>query len=160
MPLNSVQTHIKGILDGIQLPLGAGNLSAYITPPDPGNGMIPSAYIWGSVAEDVRRSMPRFQGFRVIKHEIDIWLIWFGPADDVNSDKAFPAIVDAVCEVLRTTPMPVLNKKDPVTGQNSNIEMIAERLRWDYSPVHSVEDQRWLCYTARIICDVREQVQH
>jgi len=159
VPLNTVQQLLKGVLDQLQLPGSAGVLTAYISPPNPGNGMDPAVYVWGSTAEDIRRSMPRGLGFRVIKHEIDLWLIWFGPADDQASDVAFPAIVDAVCQRLRVTPMPVLNAKDPLTGQNSNIEMIGERLRWDYSPVHSVEDQRWLVYTARIICDVREQVQ-
>lgn len=159
MPLNTIQTHLQQVLNGLQLPLNDGILTAYIAPPDPGNGMEPAVYIWGSTAEDIRRSAPRGPGFRVIKHEIDMWLIWFGPADDPAADVAFPGIIDAVCQKLRVTPMPVLSIKDPVTGQNSNIEMIAERLRWDYSPVHSLEDQRWLVYTARVICDVREQVQ-
>lgn len=159
MPLNTIQTHLRSVLNGLALPLDNGNLTAYITPPDPGNGMEPSCYIWGSIAEDLRRSAPRGQGFRVIMHEVDIWLIWFGPSDCGETDLTFPSIIDAVCQQLRVTAMPVLDIKDPVTGQNSNIEMIAERLRWDYSPVHSVEDQRWLVYTARIICDVREQVQ-
>lgn len=158
MPLNTVQTHIKGVLDGLALPTPNQQLSAYINPPDPGNGTQPSAYIWGSIAEDVRRSAPRYQGFRVINHEIDIWVIWFGP-NACGADTDFPSIIDAICQALRSTAMPVLNAKDPKTGQNSNIEMIAERLRWDYSPVHSVEDQRWLVYTAKIICDVREQIQ-
>lgn len=159
MPLNTVQTQLLSILDGIQIPGLNENLNAYISPPDPGDGTIPSAYIWGATAEDIRRSMPRTFGFRVIKHEVDIWTIWFGPADDPSSNTQFPAIIDAICQALRTAPMPVLNAKDPLTGLNSNIEMIAERLRWDYSPVHSSEDQRWLVYSARIICDVREQLK-
>ncbi len=158
MPLNTVQTIIKNRLNGLELPMPGQMLRSYINPPDPGNGMEPAAYVWGSIAEDVRRSAPRGQGFRVINHEVDIWLIWFG-SSNCGDDTDFPSVIDAVCQSLRTIEMPILNAKDPKTGQNSNIEMIGERLRWDYSPVHSVEDQRFLVYTARVICDVKEQLQ-
>lgn len=159
MPLNTVQMHLQSVLDGTSMPYGDAPLNAYIAPPDPGNGMDPGLYIWGTTGDDSRRSFPRGQGFRVIKHEVDMWLVWFGPSDSPTANTEFPAMLDAVCQVLRTTPMPVLNVPDPVTGSISNIEMIAERLRWDYAPVHSLEDQRWWVYTARIICDVREQIQ-
>ncbi|MFF4403589.1 hypothetical protein [Streptomyces sp. NPDC001404] len=160
MPLNTVQAHLKSLLDGTVLPYDAGALSAFIAPPDPGDGMQPSVYIWGSIATDARQSMPRGMGFRLIAHEIDLWLIWVAPNDDPYADSAFPGILDAVVQQLRTAPMPVLNQPDPAnTGVVSDLLKIGERVRWDYAPVHSIEDQRYWVYTARIICDVTEKLQ-
>lgn len=159
MPLNTVQSTLKNLLDGLSLPYSDTPLSAYIAPPDPGNGMDPAVYVWGSVATDKRQTMPRGLGFRIIEHEVDLWLIWFGSSDAPDVDSQFPVIVDAVCQALRTAPMPVLNITDPTTRQVSDLLMIGERIRWDYAPVHSVEDQRWWVYTARLICDVREKLQ-
>lgn len=166
MPLNSVQTYLKGVLNGLALPFGSPNLTAMITPPDPGDGMLPAVYIWGSTGEEARQTMPRAKpglpstgGFKVILYRVDCWLIWFGDAENANADSAFPAVIDVVTNQLRTTLMPVLNLVDPVTSGTSNLLAVGENIDVDYAPVHATEDQRYLCYTARVICEIKEQIQ-
>jgi hypothetical protein len=165
MPLNTIQTYVKSIINGAELPLGLGVLQAFITPPDPGESLDPTIYIWGSVAHEKRQTMPRHQpgnyssgGFKWIDHTLDLWLVFCAYADDNGVDSQFPAAIDAVMAILRDTQMqvPVF---DPVTGMKSTIEMIGESMTWDYAPVHSLEDQRMLRYTARITVDVKELIQ-
>jgi hypothetical protein len=165
MPLNAIQNYVKGLLDGAQLPLGQGTLQAFITPPDPGEGTDPTIYIWGSVAHEKRQTMPRHQpgnyssgGFKWIEHTIDLWLVFCAYADDEMVDSLFPAVIDSVMAILRDTQMqvPII---DPVTGMKSTVEMIGEVMTWDYAPVHSLEDQRMLRYTARLTVDVKELIQ-
>lgn len=166
MPLNTVQQYLKSLLDQTPLPLGEGVLTAVITPPDPGEGMVPTVYIWGSVADEARQSMPRAKpgqystgGFKKIMHKIDLWITWFGYADDAQADSLFPAIIDSVTAVLRNTLMPVQNVVDPVTGAPSTLLAIGERMDWDYAPVHSTADQRMLRYVAKVTCTVEELIQ-
>jgi hypothetical protein len=165
MPLNSIQIYVKSLLDGVQLPLGLGTLSAFITPPDPGEGLDPMIYIWGSVAHEKRQSMPRHQpgqystgGFKWIDHTVDLWLVFCAYVDDNQVDSQFPVVIDAVMAILRDTQ--IQDKVfDPVTGMQSTVEMIGETMTWDYAPVHSLEDQRMLRYTARLTVDVKELIQ-
>ena len=166
MPLNTVQSYMRTLLDQTPLPLGEGVLSARITPPDPGDGMVPTVYIWGSVAQERRQSMPRAQpgnyssgGFKTLEHKLDLWLVWYGYADDELADSQFPAMIDTVTAVLRNTLMPVYNVVDPVTGAGSSILAIGEKLEWDYAPVHSTADQRILRYVAKITATVEELIQ-
>ncbi len=166
MPLNTVQQYIKTLLDQTPLPLGEGVLSAQITPPDPGDGMVPTVYVWGSIADESRQTMPRAQpglystgGFKKIIHKIDLWIVWYGYADDAQADSLFPAIIDAVTAVLRNTLMPVQNVVDPVTGASSTLLAIGEKMDWDYAPVHSTADQRMLRYVAKLTCTVEELLQ-
>jgi hypothetical protein len=163
--LNAVQQHMKGLLDQLVLPLDMGILNAFITPPDPGDGTQAAVYIWGSTGDEKRQTMPRARpnllstgGFKVIVHSLDLWLIWFGSAEDPSADSQFPLVIDSVTKVLRNTLMPV-DITDPDTGDLSSILAIGEDLKWDYAPVHSVEDERWLVYTARVIATIKEKLQ-
>lgn len=166
MPLNSMQQYVKGLLDGAQLPLNLGTLQVFITPPDPGDGTEPTVYIWGSIANERRQSMPRHQpgsystgGFKLIDHAIDLWLTFCGYADDEMVDSQFPIVIDAVCAILRDTLMPKINVIDEVTGQLSDILSIGEKISWDYAPVRSLDDQRMLRFTSRIVLELTEKIQ-
>lgn len=166
MPLNTVQTYLKGLLDQLTLPGNLGALNAFIAPPDPGDGTQPSVYIWGSTGEEARQSMPRAApgrpstgGFKIVMHRVDLWVIWFGSPDDPDVDVQFPTVIDAVTAVLRTTLMPVLALADPVTGGLSDLLAVGEEISWDYAPVTATEDERWWVYTARIIAPIREKLQ-
>ncbi len=166
MPLASVQTYVKSLLDGTQLPLGLGTLAAYITPPDPGESTEPAVYIWGSVAKEQRQSMPRHKpgqystgGFVWIKHTIDLWLLYCMYEDDPNIDQSYPGVIDFIQSILRDTLMPVQNLYDQVTGQLSHLMAIGEDMTWDYAPVHSLADQRMLRFTARRTVDIKELIQ-
>jgi hypothetical protein len=146
--------------------LNLGTLTAVITPPDPGEGTEPTAYVWGSVGDENRQSMPRHQpgkygtgGFKIIDHTIDVWLIYCAYAEDEIIDSSFPAVIDAVCAILRDTLMPTPDIVDSITGMKSNVLKVGEHITWDYAPVHTLQDQRMLRYTARLMVELKEKIQ-
>lgn len=169
MPLVTVQHYLKGILNNTILPLNLGTLEAFITPPNPNDDTVrAAAYIWGSRAAERRESVPRAQhlnlstgGWKIDTHSVDIWLTWFGAADSQYVDQEFPSIIDAVCMVLRNTP--ILDQTqfatDPVTGQRSNLLDVGENLSWEYGPVRATADQRYLRFDAQIVCEIEEYFQ-
>jgi len=169
MPVNTVQQYLKTVLNGQLLPNDLGTLEALITPPNPNDDAVNvTAYIWGSRADEGRRSVPRAQfgnaetgGWKVISHEVDIWLVWFGAADDPDADQQFPTIIDATTAVLRNVVLldQTQYAVDPVTGQKSNLLNVGENLNWEYAPVKATVDQRYLRYDARITCSLEEWFQ-
>lgn len=170
MGIATVQSYLRGVLDGIPLPLGAGALDAVITPPNPDDdaGAKATAYIWGSHGVESRLTVPRAQhgnlatgGDKQTAHNVDVWLIWFGQAPAPNVDSQFPSIVDAVLAVLRNVPMldQTQHAVDPVTGQLSNLLNVGENMSWEYAPVRATADQRILRYDAQITVEVIEIFQ-
>jgi hypothetical protein len=169
MPLNTVQHYLQGVLDQLVLPLGIGTLDAYITPPNPRDNVTdPAAYIWGSHGDESRLTVPRAQhgdlasgGDKTLAHRTDVWLTWFGEADNPQVDQQFPAIVDAVLAVLRNVEMldQTQHAQDPVTGQLSNLLNVGENMTWEYGPVRATADQRYLRYDAQITVEVIEIIQ-
>jgi hypothetical protein len=164
--LNSVQQYVRGLLDQLPLPLNLGRLAAFIDPPNPGDGTQPAVYVWGSTQQEFRQTMPRARpgnlasgGFKKVEHAIDLWLIWFGDAEDPRASSMFPLVIDSINKQLRNTLMPVQGVTDPDTGDVSTILSIGEKIDSDYAPVHSLEDERWLVYNAHIICHVTELLQ-
>jgi hypothetical protein len=166
--INTVQTFLKSVTDGMALPLGLGNIAAYIAPPNPGDGMEPALYIWGAQGDERRMTVPRAQhgnlasgGNKQTTHTVDLWLVWFGPGDDPQADSQFPAIVDAVLALLRNLALldDAQHAVDPVTGQLSQLLDVGEHLTWDYAPVRAVADQRYLRYDALITADITEIIQ-
>jgi hypothetical protein len=169
VPIATVQTHLKQALAGFPLPLTLGRLSAFIQPPNPNDdGLEPCAYVWGSHGDESRETMPRAKpgdlstgGDKKILHQVNVWLVWFGEVDDPNADVAFPAVIDAVCGLLRNTGLVDGTQyvRDPVTGQLSQLLAIGEHLSWEYGTVRAVADQRYLRYDAQITCEVEEIIQ-
>jgi hypothetical protein len=170
MPLNTVQLRLKSVLDQLPLPQDLGILQAFIQPFNPNtDGTDACAYIWGSHGDETRLSKPRALpgdlstgGDKTIHHSVDIWLVWFGEAEDPRADSQFPAVIDAVTACLRNTTLlgpETLNAVDPITGQQSNLSAIGEDMQWNYAPVRAVADQRYLRYDAQITCQVTEVIQ-
>lgn len=170
MPLNTVQSHLKSILDQLPLPGDLGILKAFVTPPNPEtDARDPAAYIWGSHGDEIRLTVPRAQpgnlasgGDKTLTHQVDIWLVWFGESAAPNSDTQWPAVVDAVMATLRNTKL--LDEVteyavDPVTGQLSQLINIGENMTWDQAPVRAIADQRYFRYDAQITCEVIEIIQ-
>jgi hypothetical protein len=159
-----VQQYVKGVMNGLPLPNNQ-TLTAVITPPNPGDGTIPTVYIWGSTVNEERQSMPRAKpgqpstgGMKMLHYQLDMWLMWFGSADDAGADSAFPAVIDACTAQLRTTQIQV-QITDPSSGQVSTIQEIGEVIKVDYMPVIAMEDERWLRYDARLIVQITERLQ-
>lgn len=168
MSINTAQSYLKGILDQVMLPLNLGTLSAFIQPPNPGDGTEPGAYIWGSRGTERRLAIPRAQpgdlstgGEKTLNHNVDVWIVWLGPAVDPQQDVLFPAVVEAVLAVLRNTPIldNTQHAVDPVTGQLSQLLDVGEQMDWEYAPVRAVADQRYLRYDARITVNITEIIQ-
>lgn len=160
MPINSVQTYIQGLLDGLPMPGSIENLVAYITPPDPNvEADRPTAYIWPATGEESRDSskvgtVPRNtgpgtpSGWKNIAHTVDIWLVYFGQDDDPNADTQFPGIVDAVMYALRTSPERPL-VVDPYTEQQTWLLDIGEKLSYRIE-LRALSDQAYNRYDAQI----------
>lgn len=168
MPLNTVQLHLQSILDQQPLPFQLGLLTAYIQPPNPGDGTNATAYVWGSRGSERRRTVPRADagnlatgGDKTINHDCDVWLVWFGEADTPGAGVQFPVIVDATMAILRNTALIQGTQyvTDPVTGQTSQLLDIGERMTFEYAPVRATADQRWLRYDAQITVSVEEWFQ-
>lgn len=171
MPINTVQQYVKSHLDGMNLPLGLGQVQAYITPPNPGEAVTPQVFIWGSHGDETRLTVPRAEyqalstgGDKTLVHRLDVWVVWFGSTEEPTADAAFPAVIDALMGVLRNMPLVdaagnTQHLTDPVTGQLSQIVKLGENMSWDYGPVRAVADQRYLRYDALINCEVTEIIQ-
>jgi hypothetical protein len=168
MPTNTVHLALKGILDGLIVPGIAGVLRCYITPPDPRDEPDPAIYIWPARGREHRQSVPRASpgyqastqsGWKELEHTVDGFLTWFGPGGDRNSDSTFPAVVDAVLMALRNADDPMYAVTDPLTGQQSDLTGIGEKLDYEIGPVRSTADQRYLRYDALITISVCEFLQ-
>lgn len=169
MPLNSVQSYVKGILDGLTLPAPTGQpastLTAWVTPPTLEDLNGPRAYIWGGRNRGYRQTMPRAKpnqpatgGFKWLDWTIDIYLVYLTAPDDAQIDQEFPLMVDAVLSALWNTTMPVFIT-DPTTGLESQVLAIGEDWELEYPPERTPATLRMLYYTCRIAMDVREAVQ-
>lgn len=164
MSINSVQLYMKGLLDGMDLPvsMGGNKLTAMVSPPAKDSRTVPRCYIWGSTGTEARRTMPRTEGFKNVEHKIDIWVVAFASPKGVGTgsqDSPFPSILEAIMNQLRTTPMPVINLVDNITGRTSDIISIGEDMKWDYAPVHTIVPDRTLRFDGRIVATVKEWLQ-
>ncbi|GAA4626880.1 hypothetical protein GCM10023196_036930 [Actinoallomurus vinaceus] len=165
MPLVTAQNHIKGLLDALSVPGPSGiePLHAFITPPDPYTESAPAAYIWPARGTEARQSLPRNRGgvngaWKTVKQDIEVYLVWFGSDSDPDADSAFPSIVDAVLNALRTSPDPAI-VTDPDSGMTVELCGVGEDMSWQLGPVRSVADERYLRYDALVRVPFSEFIQ-
>lgn len=158
MPLNSIQSHIHGILDGLAIPGTSQTLEAYITPPVVEDLDSPKAYVWGARMQATRQTMPRGAGFKKLMWQVDVYLSYETNPDSPTVDSEFPLIVDAVMAAMWTTTMPMFIS-DPTTGATSQLLAIGEQFDFEYPPEKAPATMRMLYYTARLGLTVYEAVQ-
>lgn len=166
MPLVTVQSWIKSLLDELVLPgIVQEPLAAYIAPPDPNDeGPTPTAYIWPSGGHEFRQSIPRNTGpgtpagWKNVAPDIEIYLTWFDSPDDPNIESAFPAVIDKVLQVLRTSPDPA-TITDPNSGLVCQLAGVGEHLTWQSLSVSATSDQRWQRFDVLIIVPFLEFIQ-
>jgi hypothetical protein len=91
-------------------------------------------------------------------HDLDVWLVWFGSSEDPKVNQSFPVLIDVVMATLRNTPLLDQNSYlvDPVTGQESNLLDLGERMSHEYAPVRATADQRYLRFDARVTVSAEE----
>lgn len=165
MPLNTIQTHVQGLINGLDLPGqvdGDGHpipLVAWITPPVVEDITGPRAYVWGGTLQERRQTAPRGQGFKKLRWVVDTYLVAAATAADNNLDQEFPLIVDGVMAALRAAPMPILIT-DPTTGVVSQLLSIGEDFELEYVPERLLAAPAgMLWYSARIGTVVEEALQ-
>jgi hypothetical protein len=165
MPLNSTQLWVQSLLQGLIVPGNAGQLQAYITPEDPRDTNTPAAYIWPARGDEERQSMPRANapgvvspGWKIMVHDIDVYLTWFNDDSDPEADITFPAVIDCVMDVLRSSADPAV-LTDALTGRVSQLIDLGEKMTWTFGGVRATADQRYLRYDALLTLTVTEELQ-
>lgn len=171
MPIVAVQNYLKGLLDGLQMPgQGVPALAAYITPRDPDvDAKTPKCYIWPLDGDEQRkpktggamgRNTPGNPGARKsVIHQLGLWVVWFLPGGDPDSDILFPGMVDAIMNACRTAyPMPVI-VTDPWTEQQSQVVNVGETMRYQVEPPHALKNQRLNRYDGLIRMPVTELIR-
>lgn len=163
MPLNTVQSYLKGLLNGLSVPLQSAPLDCFITPPALQDLDGPHCYVWGGRVSVRRQTMPRTAGFKAYPWTMSIWLV-YESADTVAGqqnttiDNEFPVIIDAVTNTLSVATM-VDVVTDPTTGQYSQIQSVGETWTLDYPTLRLPETMRMLYYAACISTEILEVVQ-
>jgi len=166
MPLAGAMEFVRTLLDDIPV-AGGLNLSAWVNPPDPDVEVTdaPAAYIWPLPGSENRLTMPRntgprtAAGWKTVRHEIGIWLVWEGAEGDPEADTLFPGFIDALMDALRTAwPMPAI-LVDPNTGEQTQLVDTGEEMSYDSPPPRTVADQRYLRYDALIRVPMTEMLQ-
>jgi hypothetical protein len=171
MPVNSVHQILKGILSGLSIPGPAGTsgtLSCFITPPSVRDDPQPAMYIYGGRGTEHRQSLPRAaapyqplgqSGWKQIDHTVDGYLTWFDENYDQNVDSNFLSVVDAVMQALRSAVDPLYYYTDPLTGQQSEVYAIGEKMNYEVAPPRATADQRYLRFDALITIHCWESFQ-
>lgn len=167
MPINTVTTYIRDMINGTTPPGDtglSGPLVALITPYDPDESGDARAYIWPTTGGETRRAIPRNTGpntpagWKNLRHSIDVFLTWFDSDSDPDADINFPALIDYVMDLLRTSPCDEV-AYDPETGRPSHLINVGEVMNYEYVPPVSMEDERQLRYDAKITVPVLELFQ-
>jgi hypothetical protein len=155
------------LLDQLPIPGNTGPLTAFITPdsPDTNEAGGPRAYIWETRGDEKRRALPRNNlgqpgtgGWKDEHHALEIYLIYPQADEEPEQDSAFPGVIDAVMNALRTAPNPVF-LTDPVTGVQSQLVDLGEVMTWEYAPAMSLAVQRWNYLAALIQAPCLEEIQ-
>lgn len=166
MPIVSVQNAILNILNDLPMPNGNYRLEAYITPPDPETDYSnPHAFIWPTTGKESRNpaeggAIPRNTGVntpsgtKAIRHEIEVYLRWYGSDDDPDADSWFPGQVDAVMWALRTAPDPLVIV-DPFTEIESQMIGLGEVQNYHVT-IRATEDEAYNMYDCLIECPLWE----
>lgn len=169
MPILAAQSYLASLLTGLTPPgkTGAGGpVTALITPlvPDVNPNLIPRIYVWPATGPESRIAMPRNKGmgtpagWKQIRHELQVFLLWMDTVIDTAADSNFPLLIDWVMQVLRTSPNPG-TWTDPDLGLTSNFVNVGEQMKYDYVPPHQLEADRFRRYDARITVTLEELFQ-
>jgi hypothetical protein len=173
MPLSSTLSYIRGIIDGQFVPGEAGPIEAFVNPPDPEITQgPPHVYVWTSRGNERRNSGPRSKppagasqynpagpaGWKLLNHDVEIWITWFLDNTDPQQDNSFPLVMDFVMNILRTAEMP-MTMIDPATGYSTQLIDLGKNMSYEYAPLRSTASQRYHRYDGTITAPVEEWLQ-
>jgi hypothetical protein len=173
VPLTSTLLYVKHLLDGQSVPGNAGNLMAFINPPNPElQAGPPHAYVWTARGSERRISGPRSAppaaltgytpalpaGWKMQTHNLSIWLTWFDDQTDPDQDTSFPLVVDAVMNILRTAQMPY-TISNPASAQSSQLVDLGKNMDYEYAPLRGTASQRMNRFDAQITAPTEEWIQ-
>ena len=160
---------MKGLLQGLTPPGKTGihgAIQALITPldPDVNPDGVPRVYVWPATGPESRRAQPRntgpgtLAGWKQFRHGLHIFLLWMDVPQDATADVNFPALIDYVMGVLRTSPNPA-QFTDPETGGTSQMVNLGEDMSYEFVPPRTLEEQETRRYDAWIKCSLQELFQ-
>ena len=163
----TIQSYLRAILDGLEMPASIPAAQAFITPPDPRvQAKVPAIYVWPSDGQENRSTelggtIPRNtgpstpSGTKGLLHQFDIYVTWFSANQGRQADPLFPGIVDTIMFALRTSLPNPAEMTDPFTGQASTIYNVGETQKYRIG-IEATADERWLRYDSLIQCSIWE----
>ena len=156
--INAVQIYLQGILNNLATPYFDTTI-AYIGEPIPDTiDDHPRLYVWDSIGDMNRQTMPRGRGFMKVIHSCELYVLALTTPDDANKDQSFPCLIDAIVWKLLTTTMPI-EITDPTTSVASQIISIGEKQKWQYALPATDGDQVWLRCSALFTLTIEELIQ-
>lgn len=162
-----MQSFLRALLDGLEMPASVPAAEAFITPPDPRvKAKVPAIYIWPSDGQENRSkelggTIPRNtgpgtpSGTKGLLHQFDIYVTWFSANQGRQADPLFPGIVDTIMLALRTSQPNPAEMTDPYTGQVSTIYNVGEQIKYRIG-IEATTDERWLRYDSLLQCSIWE----
>lgn len=172
MGVVSSQQYVKGLLDNLAVPGVAVPMDVNVTPPVLQDMDGPHGYITGAKVNARRQTAPRVQylgaantgAYKMYPWAVSIYLVYETNADNNPTiDIEFPAILDAVIDVVETARMPQwidalgnqVPGNVPIPG-GSQIQSVGETWQLDYPAEHVPATLRMLWYVALLTVDVLE----
>jgi hypothetical protein len=172
MSVNAVQQYMLGLLDGLAVPGQGKPMDFYVTPPALQDMDGPHGYITGARVSAKRQTAPRQKylgststaGYKTYPWKVEIYLVYETAANNnPTADVEFPAILDAVIDVVELTQMPQwidsngvpVPTNTPIPG-GSQIDAIGESWTLDFPPERTPATLRMLWYVALLTVDVLE----
>lgn len=157
MSLNAVQTYVYNLLNGTHIDSYDQDLQVFIAPPVPDDMATIHCYIWGASFNESRQTAPRGPAFKQVEYNLNLYMFVAEDPNGPTTDTNFPAAMEQVMSILRTTPMPVMIQ-DPITTVESQLLVIGEQFEVQYDVERMLSDQRYVRLLALITANITEVI--
>jgi hypothetical protein len=158
MSVNAVETYVASLLDGVQSPNMPAPTQAWVLPP-PVVQLTPNpqVFVWGGAWSEERHTLPRGRGQKRVAYALSVWIQSATTSDplDEYGPAAFPLLIETVLDILRTITIPI-SITDPVTGAESIIQTIGEKMTVAHATPVAGADQRFLWHAATVKVAISE----
>jgi hypothetical protein len=159
--ITACQNYLQTLLQGMTTPLSPTPMEAWLEPPVPTTAEVPQAYILAAEGNLKRQTMGGLMGYYEDTHQIYVYLEWMLPPGTTNGNQAFTNLIDTVIATVRASYTGAIFITDPVTGLQSQLLVIGDRLAYKYLPPPNLGEgqQEYLDYVAQITFEVKEKTQ-